>query len=122
MNFFAVKSKKACGMLLFETVLEINIYSIQHDALPALVIAGAYAGFIPVALLPLQAVAGGSQSGNVGEQTDGGTGNWRGMLKKGEDGPAGDRAVLQHPLPASPHRGHAVNLLDVVGALHLWTL
>ncbi|KAM6926146.1 dynamin-1-like protein isoform 2-T2 [Lycodopsis pacificus] len=60
-----------------------------------------------------KAVAGGSQSGNVGEQTDGGTGNWRGMLKKGEDGPAGDRAVLQHPLPASPHRGHAVNLLDV---------
>ncbi|XP_075945482.1 dynamin-1-like protein isoform X3 [Anarhichas minor] len=60
-----------------------------------------------------KAVAGGSQSGNVGEQTDGGTGNWRGMLKKGEDGPASDRAMLQHPLPASPQRGHAVNLLDV---------
>ncbi|KAM6926148.1 dynamin-1-like protein isoform 4-T4 [Lycodopsis pacificus] len=68
---------------------------------------------LPSAVPRDKAVAGGSQSGNVGEQTDGGTGNWRGMLKKGEDGPAGDRAVLQHPLPASPHRGHAVNLLDV---------
>uniref|UniRef100_A0A8C2WG97 Dynamin-1-like protein n=1 Tax=Cyclopterus lumpus TaxID=8103 RepID=A0A8C2WG97_CYCLU len=56
---------------------------------------------------------GGSQSGNAGEQTDSGTGNWRGMLKKGEDGPAGDRAMLQYPVPASPQRGHAVNLLDV---------
>jgi len=37
------------------------------------------------------------------------------MLKKGEDGPAGDRAMLQYPHPASPQRGHAVNLLDVVG-------
>uniref|UniRef100_A0A8C2WIW8 Dynamin-1-like protein n=1 Tax=Cyclopterus lumpus TaxID=8103 RepID=A0A8C2WIW8_CYCLU len=52
-------------------------------------------------------------SGNAGEQTDSGTGNWRGMLKKGEDGPAGDRAMLQYPVPASPQRGHAVNLLDV---------
>uniref|UniRef100_A0A8C2WFQ3 Dynamin-1-like protein n=1 Tax=Cyclopterus lumpus TaxID=8103 RepID=A0A8C2WFQ3_CYCLU len=59
------------------------------------------------------ACAGGSQSGNAGEQTDSGTGNWRGMLKKGEDGPAGDRAMLQYPVPASPQRGHAVNLLDV---------
>uniref|UniRef100_A0A8C2YWR3 Dynamin-1-like protein n=1 Tax=Cyclopterus lumpus TaxID=8103 RepID=A0A8C2YWR3_CYCLU len=61
----------------------------------------------------IQAAAGGSQSGNAGEQTDSGTGNWRGMLKKGEDGPAGDRAMLQYPVPASPQRGHAVNLLDV---------
>ncbi|XP_068578599.1 dynamin-1-like protein isoform X1 [Cebidichthys violaceus] len=60
-----------------------------------------------------KAAAGGSQSGNVGEQSDGGTGNWRGMLRKGEEGPAGDRAMLQHPRPASPQRGHAVNLLDV---------
>ncbi|KAM8891109.1 dynamin-1-like protein isoform 2-T2 [Spinachia spinachia] len=70
----------------------------------------------PTELLTLEAeatkaAAGGSQSG--GEQTDGGTGTWRGMLKKGEDGAAGDRAMLQHPLPASPQRGHAVNLLDV---------
>ncbi|XP_075945480.1 dynamin-1-like protein isoform X1 [Anarhichas minor] len=68
---------------------------------------------LPSAVPRDKAVAGGSQSGNVGEQTDGGTGNWRGMLKKGEDGPASDRAMLQHPLPASPQRGHAVNLLDV---------
>ncbi|XP_040018618.1 dynamin-1-like protein isoform X2 [Gasterosteus aculeatus] len=70
----------------------------------------------PTELLALEAeatkaAAGGPQSG--GEQTDGGTGTWRGMLKRGEDGTAGDRAVLQHPQPASPQRGHAVNLLDV---------
>ncbi|KAL6106470.1 dnm1l [Pungitius sinensis] len=70
----------------------------------------------PTELLALEAeatkaAAGGSQSGS--EQTDGATGTWRGMLKKGEDGAAADRATLQHPLPASPQRGHAVNLLDV---------
>uniref|UniRef100_A0A8C9ZLH3 Dynamin-1-like protein n=1 Tax=Sander lucioperca TaxID=283035 RepID=A0A8C9ZLH3_SANLU len=59
------------------------------------------------------AAASGSQSGAASEQTDGGTGNWRGMLKKGEDGPATDRAMLQAPLPANPHKGYAVNLLDV---------
>uniref|UniRef100_A0A3Q2FQD7 dynamin GTPase n=1 Tax=Cyprinodon variegatus TaxID=28743 RepID=A0A3Q2FQD7_CYPVA len=49
----------------------------------------------------------------VTEQGDGGTGSWRGMLKKGEDFLPGDRTTLQ-PLPsASPMRGHAVNLLDV---------
>uniref|UniRef100_A0A3Q3JCY2 Dynamin-1-like protein n=1 Tax=Monopterus albus TaxID=43700 RepID=A0A3Q3JCY2_MONAL len=47
------------------------------------------------------------------EQTDSGTGNWRGMVKKGEEGTTGDRAVPLNPLPASPHKGHAVNLLDV---------
>ncbi|XP_049929007.1 dynamin-1-like protein isoform X1 [Epinephelus moara] len=59
-----------------------------------------------------KAAAGGSQSGPVSEQADGGTGNWRGMLKKGEEAAGGDRATLQ-PLPASPQKGHAVNLLDV---------
>ncbi|XP_058501643.1 dynamin-1-like protein isoform X1 [Solea solea] len=54
--------------------------------------------------------AGGSQSGNVSDQTDSGTGSWRGMLKKGEEGAVGDRT---HPFPMSPHKGHAVNLLDV---------
>ncbi|XP_068578601.1 dynamin-1-like protein isoform X3 [Cebidichthys violaceus] len=68
---------------------------------------------LPSAVPRDKAAAGGSQSGNVGEQSDGGTGNWRGMLRKGEEGPAGDRAMLQHPRPASPQRGHAVNLLDV---------
>lgn len=45
---------------------------------------------------------------------DSGMGTWRGMLKKGEESTAGDRAVPQTPLPASPQKGHAVNLLDVV--------
>ncbi|XP_071374149.1 dynamin-1-like protein isoform X3 [Centroberyx affinis] len=50
---------------------------------------------------------------SVSEQVDSGTGNWRGMLKRGEDGVPADRAVLQPPIPASPQKGHAVNLLDV---------
>lgn len=43
---------------------------------------------------------------------DAGTGNWRGMLKasKGDDPLADERNKLA---PASPQRGHAVNLLDV---------
>ncbi|KAL2093605.1 hypothetical protein ACEWY4_010917 [Coilia grayii] len=50
---------------------------------------------------------------SVGAQgEDGGTGNWRGMLKK-EDGLLDDKAKLQASQPASPQRGHAVNLLDV---------
>uniref|UniRef100_A0A665WJB8 Dynamin-1-like protein n=1 Tax=Echeneis naucrates TaxID=173247 RepID=A0A665WJB8_ECHNA len=52
-------------------------------------------------------------SGSVSEQLDGGMGNWRGLLKKGDEGPAGDRAMPPNPIPASPQRGHAVNLLDV---------
>ncbi|XP_032379085.1 dynamin-1-like protein isoform X2 [Etheostoma spectabile] len=56
-----------------------------------------------------KAAASGAQSGAASEQTDGGTGNWRGMLKKGEDGQATDRAMLH----ANPHKGYAVNLLDV---------
>ncbi|XP_070763521.1 dynamin-1-like protein isoform X3 [Enoplosus armatus] len=58
-------------------------------------------------------VSGGSQSGSVGDQTDSGTGTWRGMLKRGEDGASADRAVPQPSLLSSPHKGHAVNLLDV---------
>ncbi|XP_039989892.1 dynamin-1-like protein isoform X2 [Xiphias gladius] len=58
-----------------------------------------------------KAAAGCSQSASVSEQADGGTGNWRGMLRKGEEGTAGDRPL--NPTPASPQRGHAVNLLDV---------
>ncbi|XP_044212263.1 dynamin-1-like protein isoform X4 [Thunnus albacares] len=68
---------------------------------------------LPSAVPRDKAAAGGSQGGAVSEQTDGGTGNWRGMLKKGEDGALGDRAMLQTTLPASPQKGHAVNLLDV---------
>ncbi|XP_044137092.1 dynamin-1-like protein isoform X2 [Bufo gargarizans] len=46
---------------------------------------------------------------------DAGTGNWRGMLKysKGDDLSGEDKNRSAHALPASPQRGHAVNLLDV---------
>ncbi|XP_022048463.1 dynamin-1-like protein isoform X2 [Acanthochromis polyacanthus] len=58
-----------------------------------------------------KAAASGSQSVPVGEQVDNTTGSWRGMLRRGEENVAGDRAMLQ--APASPQKGHAVNLLDV---------
>lgn len=45
-------------------------------------------------------MAGGAQ----GEQ-EGGTGTWRGMLKKGDEGQGEDHT--------KPQKGHAVNLLDV---------
>ncbi|XP_058252643.1 dynamin-1-like protein isoform X3 [Hemibagrus wyckioides] len=47
-----------------------------------------------------------------GEQETG-TGTWRGMLKKGEEGQPDDKLKQPVPLPASPQKGHAVNLLDV---------
>ncbi|KAM4553727.1 dynamin-1-like protein isoform 2-T2 [Fundulus diaphanus] len=53
------------------------------------------------------------QSAPGAEHGDGGTGNWRGMFKKGEEGLPGDRTYHQFLPPASPQRGHAVNLLDV---------
>ncbi|XP_063766585.1 dynamin-1-like protein isoform X3 [Eleginops maclovinus] len=68
---------------------------------------------LPSAVPRDKAAAGGSQSGQGSEQTDGGTGNWRGMLRKGDEGAAGERAGLQHSYPSSPLKGHAVNLLDV---------
>ncbi|XP_051739140.1 dynamin-1-like protein isoform X2 [Ctenopharyngodon idella] len=49
--------------------------------------------------------------GAQGEQ-EGGTGTWRGMLKKGEEGQAEDRNK-QSSFASSPQKGHAVNLLDV---------
>lgn len=54
-------------------------------------------------------MAGGAQ----GEQ-EGGTGTWRGMLKKGDESQGEDRTKPQSSIPASPQKGHAVNLLDVV--------
>ncbi|XP_066039946.1 dynamin-1-like protein isoform X4 [Chamaea fasciata] len=44
-----------------------------------------------------------------------GTGSWRGMLKpsKAEEVSADDKSKPAAPLPASPQKGHAVNLLDV---------
>ncbi|XP_071374154.1 dynamin-1-like protein isoform X8 [Centroberyx affinis] len=68
---------------------------------------------LPSAVPRDKAAAGSSQGASVSEQVDSGTGNWRGMLKRGEDGVPADRAVLQPPIPASPQKGHAVNLLDV---------
>ncbi|XP_052400302.1 dynamin-1-like protein isoform X2 [Carassius gibelio] len=53
--------------------------------------------------VPRDKMAGGAQ----GEQ-EGGTGTWRGMLKRGEEGQGEDRMKAQ-----SPQKGHAVNLLDV---------
>ncbi|KAM4572712.1 dynamin-1-like protein isoform 3-T3 [Odontesthes bonariensis] len=64
---------------------------------------------LPAAVPRDKAAASGSQSALVGEQGDGGMGNWRGMLRKGEEGAPSDRTM---PL-ASPQRGYAVNLLDV---------
>uniref|UniRef100_A0A671STW9 Dynamin-1-like protein n=1 Tax=Sinocyclocheilus anshuiensis TaxID=1608454 RepID=A0A671STW9_9TELE len=42
---------------------------------------------------------------------EGGTGTWRGMLKKGEE--YEDKMKPQSSVPVSPQKGHAVNLLDV---------
>ncbi|TRZ10471.1 hypothetical protein HGM15179_016637 [Zosterops borbonicus] len=44
-----------------------------------------------------------------------GTGSWRGMLKpsKAEEVSADEKSKPAAPLPASPQKGHAVNLLDV---------
>lgn len=50
--------------------------------------------------------------GSQSDQGDGGTGNWRGMLRRGEEG-ASDRTLSQSSSSSSPHKGHAVNLLDV---------
>uniref|UniRef100_A0A672IGW8 Dynamin-1-like protein n=1 Tax=Salarias fasciatus TaxID=181472 RepID=A0A672IGW8_SALFA len=58
--------------------------------------------------LPAASSAGGPQNSATGDQAEGGMGTWRGMLRKGEEG-----ALLQPPHPASPQKGHAVNLLDV---------
>ncbi|XP_018585741.2 dynamin-1-like protein isoform X2 [Scleropages formosus] len=49
----------------------------------------------------------------AGGEPEASTGTWRGMLKKGEEGPAEEKAKAQGSLPASPQKGHAVNLLDV---------
>uniref|UniRef100_A0A3B5A5J3 Dynamin-1-like protein n=1 Tax=Stegastes partitus TaxID=144197 RepID=A0A3B5A5J3_9TELE len=57
------------------------------------------------------AAASSSQSAPAPEQIDTATGGWRGMLRRGEESSASDRAMMQPP--ASPQKGHAVNLLDV---------
>ncbi|XP_047451432.1 dynamin-1-like protein isoform X4 [Mugil cephalus] len=69
---------------------------------------------LPSAVPRDKAAASGSQSASASEQNESGMGNWRGMLRKEDAGAAGgDRGTSQTPVLASPHRGHAVNLLDV---------
>ncbi|KAG7265488.1 hypothetical protein CRUP_035628 [Coryphaenoides rupestris] len=46
------------------------------------------------------------KAGPGGEQVDGGTGGWRGMLKKGEEG---DKSSF----PSSPQKVNSINLLDI---------
>lgn len=52
-------------------------------------------------------------AGDVTQES--GTGNWRGMLKssKAEEVSAEEKSKPAAALPASPQKGHAVNLLDV---------
>uniref|UniRef100_A0A672NNY7 Dynamin-1-like protein n=1 Tax=Sinocyclocheilus grahami TaxID=75366 RepID=A0A672NNY7_SINGR len=58
--------------------------------------------------VPRDKMAGGAQ----GEQ-EGGSGTWRGMLKKGDEGQGEDKTKPQSSVLASPQKGYAVNLLDV---------
>ncbi|XP_036373744.1 dynamin-1-like protein isoform X2 [Megalops cyprinoides] len=64
---------------------------------------------------PAPSEAEGAKGAGAGPQGDqeAGTGTWRGMLKKGEEGAQDDKSKPQSSLPASPQKGHAVNLLDV---------
>ncbi|XP_068134355.1 dynamin-1-like protein isoform X2 [Hyperolius riggenbachi] len=56
----------------------------------------------------------GAAAGGAADIPDAGTGNWRGMLRpKGEESASEERTRPTPMLPASPQRGHAVNLLDV---------
>ncbi|XP_051978806.1 dynamin-1-like protein isoform X1 [Xyrauchen texanus] len=66
----------------------------------------------PTEQLPAECDGPKMSGGAQGEQ-EGGTGTWRGMLKKGEDGQGDDKSKLHSSIPASPQKGHAVNLLDV---------
>ncbi|XP_056138646.1 dynamin-1-like protein [Lampris incognitus] len=68
---------------------------------------------LPSAVPRDKAAASGSQNNPISEQGEAGTGNWRGMLRKGEDGVSVDKGALLPILPSSPQKGYAVNLLDV---------
>ncbi|XP_062472483.1 dynamin-1-like protein isoform X5 [Pezoporus occidentalis] len=61
------------------------------------------------------AEADGKASSGMGDASqEPGTGNWRGMLKsKAEEASAEEKSKPTAALPASPQKGHAVNLLDV---------
>ncbi|XP_073423749.1 dynamin-1-like protein isoform X2 [Dendrobates tinctorius] len=73
----------------------------------------------PAALEPTTAYSDGKAAApalSTGEAIpDAGTGNWRGMLKasKADDPLVDEKNKFGPVLPASPQRGHAVNLLDV---------
>uniref|UniRef100_A0A6Q2X2Y0 Dynamin-1-like protein n=1 Tax=Esox lucius TaxID=8010 RepID=A0A6Q2X2Y0_ESOLU len=93
----------ACGLM--NNNIEVKTRQNQHSVRSS-----------PLLCLSLWSVSlphGSSSPGGRGTQgvspPGGGTGNWRGMLKKGDEGSAGDKSSN----PASPQRGHAVNLLDV---------
>lgn len=69
-----------------------------------------------------QVAAGGGGVGDGGQEPT--TGNWRGMLKtsKAEELLAEEKSKPIPIMPASPQKGHAVNLLDVVSHANGWTL
>ncbi|MGH0164486.1 UNVERIFIED_CONTAM: hypothetical protein FKN15_049367 [Acipenser sinensis] len=76
-------------------------------------------GLPPAPLEPSTAAAVEAEGtkGGPGDGTqDAGTGGWRGMVKasKSEDGTYEEKTKYMTSLPASPQKGHAINLLDVL--------
>ncbi|XP_040201700.1 dynamin-1-like protein isoform X2 [Rana temporaria] len=68
----------------------------------------------PLESSPASATEADGKVASVGDMPDAGAGNWRGMLKAKGDDLLGDEKSRHAPIhPASPQRGHAVNLLDV---------
>ncbi|MGH0167271.1 UNVERIFIED_CONTAM: hypothetical protein FKN15_052302 [Acipenser sinensis] len=76
-------------------------------------------GGLPAAPLEPSTAAAAEAEGTKGGPGDGtqdaGTGGWRGMVKasKSEDGTYEEKTKYMTSLPASPQKGHAINLLDV---------
>lgn len=66
-----------------------------------------------------QVASGGGGVGDAVQEPT--TGNWRGMLKtsKAEELLAEEKSKPIPVMPASPQKGHAVNLLDVVSGENL---
>ena len=66
-----------------------------------------------------QVASGGGGVGDAVQEPT--TGNWRGMLKtsKAEELLAEEKSKPIPIMPASPQKGHAVNLLDVVSLENL---
>lgn len=66
-----------------------------------------------------QVASGGGGVGDAVQEPT--TGNWRGMLKtsKAEELLAEEKSKPIPIMPASPQKGHAVNLLDVVSC-RIW--